>query len=334
MYQGLTTVTNWWIDDLAVGHCGSAAVDADLRVAGELKVTVRILGICGSLQAQSANLALLHSAVASAQEGVEMTIFDGLRDLPLFNPDLEAAAHQPPAVGVWRRALSESDALLIVCPEYGFSMPGALKNGVDWVIGSGELERKVIGVTASVNHPDRGRGGLKALSDTLTAVSARLVGGRAIVRGPGLDREVAALVQALIKEVAAGEEAPEHGLGLTVRPGDVVRAWVEAFNRGDVDRLASFYALDATNHQVAETPVEGRDAIRKMFADGFATATMTCVVENLFEDREWAILEWRDPKGLRGCGFFQMKNGLIVFQRGYWDKLSFLRQQGLPLPKE
>jgi hypothetical protein len=71
-----------------------------------------------------------------------------------------------------------------------------------------------------------------------------------------------------------------------------------------------------------------------MFADGFATAAMTCVLENLFEDREWAILEWRDPKGLRGCGFFQVKNGLIVFQRGYWDKLSFLRQQGLRLPKE
>jgi hypothetical protein len=235
---------------------------------------------------------------------------------------------------VWRRALSESDALLIVCPEYGFSLPGALKNGVDWVIGSGELERKVVAVTASVNHPDRGRGGLKALSDTLTAVSARLVGGRAIVRGPDFDREVAALVQAVIKEIAAGEEAPGHGLGPTVRPGDVVRAWVEAFNRGDVDRLASFYAPDATNHQVAETPLEGREAIRKMFADGFATAAMTCVLENLFEDREWAILEWRDPKGLRGCGFFQVKNGLIVFQRGYWDKLSFLRQQGLRLPKE
>jgi hypothetical protein len=88
---------------------------------------MRILGICGSLQAQSANLTLLRSAVASAPEGVEVGIFDGLRDLPLFNPDLEAAGQEPPAVGVWRRALSESDALLIVCPEYGFSLPGALK---------------------------------------------------------------------------------------------------------------------------------------------------------------------------------------------------------------
>ena len=294
---------------------------------------MRILGICGSLQARSANLALLQAAAAFAPEGVELVIFDGVRDLPLFNPDVEAAG-PPPAVKEWRRAISGSNALLIVCPEYGFSLPGALKNGIDWVIGSGELERKIVALTASVNHPDRGRGGLKALSDTLTAVSARLVGGRAIVRGPSLEHEVAALVQALVKEIAVVEEAPEHGLGGAARPGDVVEAWVEAFNRADVERLASLYAPDATNHQVAETPVEGREAIRKMFADGFATATMTCIVENLFEDREWAILEWRDPKGLRGCGFFQVKNGLIAFQRGYWDKLSFLRQQGLALPKE
>jgi len=59
---------------------------------------------------------------------------------------------------------------------------------------------------------------------------------------------------------------------------------------------------------------------------------MTCIVENLFVDGDWAILEWRDPSGLRGCGFFHIVNDNIVFQRGYWDKLSFLRCQGLLLP--
>ena len=117
-----------------------------------------------------------------------------------------------------------------------------------------------------------------------------------------------------------------------MRPKELVTAWVDAFNAGDADRLASFYAKDAINHQVAEEPIQGVDAIRKMFADGFASAVMVCLVENLFEDGEWAILEWRDPKGLRGCGFFHVRNDRIVFQRGYWDKLSFLRQQGLPLP--
>jgi len=117
-----------------------------------------------------------------------------------------------------------------------------------------------------------------------------------------------------------------------VTPKQVVEAWVDAFNRADVDGLASLYAEDAVNHQVNQDPVEGREAIRAMFEREFAQATMVCIVENLFEDGEWAILEWRDPLGLRGCGFFQVRHSLIRFQRGYWDRLSFLRMHGLPLP--
>jgi hypothetical protein len=117
-------------------------------------------------------------------------------------------------------------------------------------------------------------------------------------------------------------------------PRALVEAWVEAFNRADAEALAAFYAPDAVNHQVAEAPVVGREAIHRMFKEGFQAAEMVCIKENLFEDGEWVILEWRDPKGLRGCGFFHVQWGRIVFQRGYWDKLSFLRQQGLPLPRE
>jgi ketosteroid isomerase-like protein len=117
-------------------------------------------------------------------------------------------------------------------------------------------------------------------------------------------------------------------------PKVLVRTWVDAFNRGDVDALAALYADDAVNHQVVEAPLVGRDAIREMFAREIALADMTCIVENLFADGEWAMLEWRDPLGLRGCGFFHVVDGKIRFQRGYWDRLSFLRQQGLPLPTE
>ncbi len=115
-------------------------------------------------------------------------------------------------------------------------------------------------------------------------------------------------------------------------PRELVKSWVDAFNRKDVEALANLYREDATNHQVAESPVVGQKAIREMFATGFAAADMVCIPENLFEDGEWAILEWRDPQGLRGCGFFHVVAGQIVFQRGYWDKLSFLRLHGLPTP--
>jgi limonene-1,2-epoxide hydrolase len=118
-----------------------------------------------------------------------------------------------------------------------------------------------------------------------------------------------------------------------MKPRELVKAWVAAFNRADVDAIAAFYSEGATNHQVAESPVVGREAIRQMFVAGFAAAKMVCILENIFEDGEWAILEWRDPLGLRGCGFFHVIDEKIVFQRGYWDKLSFLKMHGLPLPE-
>ncbi len=116
-----------------------------------------------------------------------------------------------------------------------------------------------------------------------------------------------------------------------MQPRDLVRNWVEAFNRADADALADMYHPDAVNHQVALSPVEGREAIRTMFAREFAAAKMVCIVESIYQDGDVAMLEWRDPLGLRGCGFFTVREGRIAFQRGYWDRLSFLKLQGLPL---
>ena len=115
-------------------------------------------------------------------------------------------------------------------------------------------------------------------------------------------------------------------------PAQVVREWVSRFNQADSDGLAALYAPDAINHQVVMDPLVGRDAIRRMFVTEFGRTTMTCIVEHILEDGEWAALEWRDPNGLRGCGFFQVQGGQIVFQRGYFDQLSFFRLQGIPVP--
>lgn len=112
-------------------------------------------------------------------------------------------------------------------------------------------------------------------------------------------------------------------------PRDVVTRFVEAFNAADVTKLAALYRHDATNHQVANEPVVGRDAIADMFRREFAMARMTCIVEQILEDGPWGILEWRDPVGVRGCGFFRVEGGLIAHQRGYWDKLSFLKAHGM-----
>jgi limonene-1,2-epoxide hydrolase len=115
-------------------------------------------------------------------------------------------------------------------------------------------------------------------------------------------------------------------------PRELVREWVSRFNAADASALASLYAENAINHQVVMEPLHGREAIRRMFVTEFGRAKMTCSIENIFEGGEWAIMEWSDPNGLRGCGFFHVQNGEIVFQRGYFDQLSFFRLQGIPVP--
>lgn len=115
---------------------------------------------------------------------------------------------------------------------------------------------------------------------------------------------------------------------------ELIEKWVEVFNEADAEKIAEFYHSDAINHQVANDPVKGKKAIKEMFSKEFNTANMVCIPENIFEDGEWAILEWKDPLGLRGCGFFQIIEGKIKFQRGYWDKLSFLKIHNLPIPTE
>lgn len=112
-----------------------------------------------------------------------------------------------------------------------------------------------------------------------------------------------------------------------MKPKVIVQLWIDAFNRTDTEALADLYSENAINHQVVQEPIVGRDAIKSFFANAFANAVMVCIPENIFEDGEWAILEWIDPNGLRGCGFFHIQHDHIVFQRGYWDKQTFLDLQ-------
>jgi hypothetical protein len=99
--------------------------------------------------------------------------------------------------------------------------------------------------------------------------------------------------------------------------------------------LANLYALDAINDQVVfSTPLQGRESIKEMFEIEFSRATMVCIEERIYECGDTAILQWRDPLGLRGCGFFQLKDDKIVHQKGYFDQLSFFKAQGLEVPDD
>src|SRR5215510_1063207 len=107
---------------------------------------MQILAISGSLRADSSNAALLRAAAACAPDGMEFRFYDRqLGGLPHFNPDLDGeGAVAPPAVAELRALLGAADGVLICTPEYAHGIPGALKNALDWIVSSGELERKPV----------------------------------------------------------------------------------------------------------------------------------------------------------------------------------------------
>ncbi|MFP6581497.1 MAG: nuclear transport factor 2 family protein [Candidatus Hydrogenedentota bacterium] len=117
-----------------------------------------------------------------------------------------------------------------------------------------------------------------------------------------------------------------------MKPTELVQRWVDHFNAADVDKLVALYAEDAVNHQVVTEPLEGRVQIRKLFEIEFVRAKMVCIPEIIHEAGDWAIMEWSDPLGLRGCGFFHVKDDQIIFQRGYFDQLTFFKIQGPSIP--
>jgi chromate reductase len=92
---------------------------------------MRVLAISGSLRAASHNTALLRAAAASAPDGVEVELFDGLDRLPPYNEDHDT--DDPPSeVARLRREIAGADAVLISTPEYNGTVPGQLKHAVDW----------------------------------------------------------------------------------------------------------------------------------------------------------------------------------------------------------
>jgi len=106
-----------------------------------------------------------------APQGVEVTLYAGLGDLPHFNPDLDGEA-APPEVEDWRRRLQASDGVVFSVPEYAHGVPGVLKNALDWVVGSGEFLDKPVTL---FNASPRGIYAQASLTETLTAMTAKVV---------------------------------------------------------------------------------------------------------------------------------------------------------------
>src|SRR5690242_9174445 len=102
---------------------------------------MRLLAISGSLRAGSSNTAILQAARLVAPSDVELVLYEGLAELPAFNPDLDTVEGDrvPERVRELRALVGSADGLLICSPEYAHGIPGSLKNLLDWLVGSVEF---------------------------------------------------------------------------------------------------------------------------------------------------------------------------------------------------
>ena len=132
---------------------------------------MKIIAISGSLRAGSSNTAVLRAAARLAPPGVEIVLFEGIADLPFFNPDHDGD-QVPPAVAAFRALIGSADGVLISSPEYARGVAGVLKNALDWLVGSFEFPNKPVGL---INTSPRATHALAALTLTLETMSARLV---------------------------------------------------------------------------------------------------------------------------------------------------------------
>ncbi len=146
---------------------------------------MNILALSGSLRRASINTMLLRAIARIAPEDVGVTIFAGLGELPLFNPDLDLQL--PASVVAFHRAVSAADAVLFASPEYAHGVTGTIKNALDWLVGFEPFANKIVAV---LNTSPRAQHADAALRETLRTMAAVIVESASIsipLLGAGMD---------------------------------------------------------------------------------------------------------------------------------------------------
>lgn len=186
----------------------------------------RVLAVSGSLRRASFNSLLLRALSKLAPEGMEIEIFSGLADVPMYNEDIDTNPPHP-AIARLRKAVSACEGIVIATPEYNHSIPGAIKNSIDWLSrphGLGALSGKAI-IVLTATLLTRAKG-IRAITDATRILSGL---GNLVLTEPeivvpnasGVLRECPDGTVALNDEVAAGliriqlttlHEVIQHGL--------------------------------------------------------------------------------------------------------------------------
>ena len=172
--------------------------------------TLKILGISGSLRSQSTNSLLLAALRNYLPADVTFSIYDGLEALPHFNPELEEPT--PPAtVTAFRKELANADAVIFCTPEYAFALPGALKDGLDWIVSSGEFTKKPVVIISASPLATGGEKALISLETTIKVMGAKIPEGGCVTvpfivkkidkQGTITDQETAGRLQLLMNDL-------------------------------------------------------------------------------------------------------------------------------------
>ena len=137
---------------------------------------IRLVGVSGSLRRVSTNTALLRAAAVNVPDGVELNLYGGLADLPIFNPDLEEEPLPGPVADL-RRMVMAADGLVFAVPEYAHGIPGGLKNALDWLVSGSEIPGKPV---TFFHASPRSHASRAALEEVLRTMSARLFDGASL----------------------------------------------------------------------------------------------------------------------------------------------------------
>lgn len=131
---------------------------------------LKILAISGSTRKSSSNLNLIKAIAELNLETLDIAIFEGLAELPHFNPDLDNE-NVPETVMNFRKQIRDADGILICTPEYAVGVPGTLKNAIDWTVSTMELSQKPVAlITASLS----GEKAHQSLLGTLLIIEAKM----------------------------------------------------------------------------------------------------------------------------------------------------------------
>ena len=130
----------------------------------------KVIAISGSTRANSTNRNFIHAIKALAKEHYEIVLFDGLTEIPHFNPDLDTD-HPPHQVTAFRNHLRTFDGILICTPEYAMGVPGTLKNAIDWTVSSMEFSKRPVALITASSY---GLKGHASLLETLKIIEANV----------------------------------------------------------------------------------------------------------------------------------------------------------------